>query len=90
MPVIESKIDVQLSELVSNTPALSAFPIGGRERAQVSGTTPPYRGKVWYQTRKADKDAELVVFWVGDSNACRIVKVELQGTDFNDQIIWQK
>jgi hypothetical protein len=90
MPIIESKIDVQLADLMSNTPALSSYPIGGRERARVVGGRPPFTGKIWYQTRVEGAAADLVVYWEGSSNACQIDKIEVQGTSLSPRVVWQK
>ena len=90
MPIIESKISVQLTNMISNTPALHGFVIYGQERAQIEGSKPPFKGNIWYLTQMNGQNADLMVFWEGDSNICRIVKVELQGTYLTNRIIWQE
>jgi len=90
MPVIESKIDRQLADLISNTPALSSFPVGGRERVRIVAGSAPFTGKIWYKTRVEGSAADLVVYWEGSSNACQIDKIEVQGTSLSPRVVWQR
>ena len=90
VPAIESKIDVQLFDLISNTPALGVFPVKSREGVKIAGDQSPFTGKMWYETEVNGSTADLVVYWSGDSNACQINKIEVQGTSLSPRVVWQR
>lgn len=85
---IESKINVQLAELMKQDLNLRQIELGSRTRFRMVGNGPSCNGEIQYRAKCSDKYGDVFVYWVGGSTNCRITKIEFSNSSSEPKIFW--
>ena len=90
LPAIESSVDRQLGNLVSQSPNLKGLVVGKKGRVRMVGDTPPFKGEIQYQAQLNGLSVDLFVYWVGDSTNSQITKIESALNNAEPQTLWEQ
>ena len=90
LPAIESNVDKQLGNLVSQSPNLKGLVVGRKGRVRMVGDTPPFKGEIQYQAELNGSAVDLFVYWAGDSTNSQITKIESAVNNSEPKIVWEQ
>jgi hypothetical protein len=88
IPEVQGQIDLQLNNLVSESPSLKGLEVGRENGMRVLSDSSSMKGWFRYDAKLNGSEVDLLVYWEGNSTNCQITKITSSTTYSAPQLIW--
>lgn len=88
LPEIETVVDKQLAQIISDSRGLNGLEILGRVRVRTTKYRNRLSGFFEYEARRSGTPVQIRVDWVQVQDAVSITRVVLSKNDSNPEIVW--